>query len=162
MRGYHNRLFIEGSLLMQLKITKAEVEQEKKRAVATSKKVYVWDTELRGFGFYASPKGSVSWLAQQWKGGRGGKQVRWVIGQYPHVQPEDARAEAVAQLSEIGSAKTATDLRTPKQRARVQLRESLREAVEAPKLGECIALYIKLNRKPGRYWAELERRSNAT
>ena len=64
---------------MQQKITKALVEQEKKRARVQGTKVYVWDTDLRGFGFYASPKGNVSWLAQRWKGGRGGKQVRWVI-----------------------------------------------------------------------------------
>jgi hypothetical protein len=79
-----------------------------------------------------------------------------VIGQYPHVQPEEARAKAVAQLSELTDAKSADDLRTPKQRARRELRESARATLQAPKLGEYIALYIKLNRKPGRYWPELE------
>src|SRR5262245_57175687 len=93
-RERHNGARKEGVLLMQQKITKAVVEQHKRQAIATSRKVYVWDTELRGFGFYASPKGNASWLAQRWKGGRGGKQVRWVIGQYPLTQPEDARTEA--------------------------------------------------------------------
>jgi hypothetical protein len=145
---------------MQLKITKAAVEQQKKRAVATSKKVYVWDTELRGFGFYASSRGSVSWLAQKWKGGKaasGGRPVRWVIGQYPHVQPEDARSEAASQLTTLGKATTPADLMTPNQRGRERLRVWSDEGAKAPKLGECIALYLKLNRKPGRYWAELER-----
>jgi hypothetical protein len=146
----------EGPLLMQLKITKAAVEQQKKCARKLRAKVYAWDTELRGFGFYASPQGSVSWLVQRWKGGRGGRQVRWVIGQYPHVQPEEAREAAIAQLSKIGEAENATDLMTPKQRVLSTLQESARAAIQAPKLGECIDTYIKLNRKPGRYWAELK------
>jgi integrase len=92
----------------------------------------------------------------KWKGDQGGRQVRWVIGQYPHVQPDDARAMAIAQLSKIGDAETAADLMTPKQRVHSALQESVRTAVQAPKLGECIDTYIKLNRKPGRYWAELK------
>jgi Arm DNA-binding domain len=137
---------------MQKKITKEAVERERRRGV----RAYVWDTELRGFGCYVSPKGSVSWLVQRWKGGVGGRQVRWVIGQYPHVQPEEAREAAITQLSKIGEAENASDLLTPKQRVLSALRESVREAVQAPKLGECIDTYIKLNRKPGRYWVELK------
>jgi hypothetical protein len=63
---------------------------------------------------------------------------------------------AIAQLSKIGDAETAADLMTPKQRVHSALQESVRTAVQAPKLGECIDTYIKLNRKPGRYWAELK------
>jgi hypothetical protein len=77
---------------MQRKITKASVEAAIRDAQKRGAKVYLWDTELRGFGFYASPRGNASWLAQKWKGGKaasGGRPVRWVIGQYPHVQPED-------------------------------------------------------------------------
>jgi hypothetical protein len=140
---------------MQRKITKASVEAAIRDAQKRGARVYVWDTELCGFGFNASKNGA-SWLAQKWKGGRGGRPVRWVIGQYPHVQPDDARDMAIAQLSKIGDAVTATDLMTPKQRVHSALQESVRAAIQAPKLGECIDTYIKLNRKPGRYWVELK------
>ncbi|MEY9721439.1 hypothetical protein ABIA22_003929 [Sinorhizobium fredii] len=47
---------------------------------AGGKAVYIWDTELSGFGIYLTPKGDISWLVQKWIGGRGGKAVRQVIG----------------------------------------------------------------------------------
>jgi integrase len=70
--------------------------------------------------------------------------------------PEDAREAAIAQLSKIGEAENASDLMTPKQRVLSTLQESARAAIQAPRLGECIDTYIKLNRKPGRYWVELK------
>ena len=79
-----------GVLLMQRKITKASVEAAIRDAQKRGAKVYLWDTELRGFGFYASPRGNASWLAQKWKGGKaasGGRPVRWVIGQYRMCSP---------------------------------------------------------------------------
>jgi hypothetical protein len=41
---------------VQRKITKASIETAIREAKANQAKVYLWDTELRGFGFYASPK----------------------------------------------------------------------------------------------------------
>ena len=45
---------------MQAKITLRGVETQRRSAQAQRKALYLWDTELRGFGAYVSAKGNVS------------------------------------------------------------------------------------------------------
>lgn len=65
---------------MLTKITQKTIETTKKHATETGKGIFLWDTELSGFGVYVSPKGAVSFNVQKWAGGRGGKAVRFVVG----------------------------------------------------------------------------------
>lgn len=134
---------------MRQKITTRTIQAALRLAQEGGKGVYLWDSELRGFGLWASPKGSGSWLAQKWVGGASGRPVRLAFDQYPHISLEDARRKAATLISEIGNG---TDIVSRKELAR----KAKAEAIQAPTLGEAIQKYIERNRKPGRYWSELE------
>jgi integrase len=144
---------------MREKITAKTVEKHRLDAQKERRGLYLWDTELRGFGCRCSPKGRVSWLVQEWRGGRwakdgegkkeGGTAKRVVIGHLPPMSLEKARKEAAQAIGDVAKG---VDLVDRKQKERIKLRE----AINATKLEETITLFVKRNRKPGRYWSELE------
>src|SRR5262249_3547052 len=94
--------------------------------------------------------GSGSWLAQRWVGGSTGRPVRLAFDRYPDLGLEDARMKAAALISEIAHN---VDIVSRKH----QIRMAQAEALHAAKLGETVAKFIELRKKPGRYWKELER-----
>jgi integrase len=89
----------------------------------TDKALYVWDTELNGFGAYISTGGDVSWLVQKWIGGRGGKAVRQVIGKTKQgMELPEARSLAT---SSIGDIHKGIDLLGVKQKRRQAVRDDI-------------------------------------
>jgi integrase len=63
--------------------------------------VFLWDTELTGFGLKVTPQGKKTFLVQK-RPHKGAKVVkRYTIGAYPSVSPEEARTQAKALLGRI-------------------------------------------------------------
>jgi integrase len=76
------------------KVTKRTVDETVARATATGQDQFIWDTELTGFGFKATPKGRASYLVQ-----KNGKRLK--IGAHGVWTPEQARVEAARLLRVI-------------------------------------------------------------
>ena len=136
---------------MQQKITKASVERAIREAQRTRAKVYLWDTEFRGFGLYASPKGSASWLFQHWIGGLGGKPRRMVFNDTRLCRQTMLAPQAERLRADVNNG---VDILTRKER----LRQEKLEAIHAPKLGDAVETYLRRNAKPGSYWVEVRRK----
>jgi hypothetical protein len=129
------------------RITLQLVDRIVRQAKGDKQAKYVWDEELIGFGFRASPTGQVSWLVQKRHGGRAIPAKRVVIGRYPPWKPEKARAEAETIIGEIYKGQ---DPLTKKQRQR---KERL-EAITAPMLREAIEDFLTASDDGSRYWHE--------
>lgn len=84
-----------------LKLTQRSIEGLRAQALRGSKDVFGWDTEVKGFGVKASPKGAVSYVVQKSIGGRTGKRKRIVIGHYPAKDLDTARKEAGKAVSDV-------------------------------------------------------------
>ena len=136
---------------MKGKITARAVEALRKQANKNGSDVFLWDTELQGFGAKASAHGRVSWVFQHWLGGRGGKAKRIAFGQSPPMGVDEARKEAEKLRGEVNSG---VDIVDRKQ----QLREAKREALLATALAEAVETYFQKRSKPGRFWSELRTR----
>lgn len=134
---------------MRKAINTRTIESERKRCLSAGKATYVWDTDLKGFGAYISAKGEVSWLAQRWVGGVGGRPIRHVIERSPPMSLDAARKQAEIELGDIRKGVNIVA------RKKAQ-RDGQRDLLQAMKLKDAVDLYIKRNSKPGRYWSDLE------
>ena len=65
--------------------------------------VYLWDSDLAGFGVKATPAGSKVYLVQYRLGGRNGRTRRITIGRHGTLTPHQARREAKRILGEVAS-----------------------------------------------------------
>lgn len=135
---------------MRDKLTVKAIERWSANAKRTGKAVYVWDTSQRGFGAWFSGR-TVSWVFQVWQGGKGGKAKRITLGRYPEVDLDEARRLAIEARKTVNDGEelvSALKLRITKER----------ERLASPRLDETIALFVKMNGQPGRYWPEVERK----
>jgi integrase len=83
---------------MKAKLTKREVDAQK----PASKDVFVWDTELKGFGLKVTPAGAKIYLIQYRMGGRGARVQRYTIGRHGSPwTPESVRTEAGRLLGRV-------------------------------------------------------------
>src|SRR5262249_60869281 len=88
---------------MQVKITLAYLRGQRSWAIGNSQSLLLHDIELKGFGCYISSKGEVSWFVQRHIGGRGGKQIRTVIGHLSSMTIDEARKQAIIDLGKIAA-----------------------------------------------------------
>ncbi|MFM9847818.1 MAG: tyrosine-type recombinase/integrase [Hyphomicrobiaceae bacterium] len=130
------------------KITQRTIDSLRRKAASDGKPMFLWDTELQGFGAKVWPSGQVSWVVQKWLGGRGGKATRVAIGRYPPVDLEAARKKAGSAISDVHDGKDLISEREINRRR-------LRELQQAAKFGETVELYLQRKTQPGRFWAEL-------
>ncbi len=56
--------------------------------------VFLWDSDLRGFGVKCTPKGRKVYVVQYQRGGRGNPTRRVTIGPHGPLTPDKARTEA--------------------------------------------------------------------
>lgn len=81
---------------LQAKITKTLVERTKPEA----KDLYIWDTDLKGFGLKITPAGRRAYVIQYRIGGRTAPSRRMVIGTHGTLTTEQARKEAKTKLAQ--------------------------------------------------------------
>lgn len=133
------------------KINTRTVEALRKEAIEGRAGLYLWDTELRGFGCRATPSGGLSWLFQHWIGGKGGRPKRIAFGLSPPMKIDEARKEAERLRGDVNKGIDLLDRKARARKARL-------DQLQSPKVGDAVALYLARNGKPGRYWEELEDR----
>jgi len=80
-----------------VKITKRNVDSQ----MPSDKSVYLWDSELSGFGLKVLPSRRKTYLVQYRLGGRRGRTRRMTIGVHGTVTPEQARREAKILLAQV-------------------------------------------------------------
>jgi integrase len=83
---------------MKAKLTKREIDAAKPE----TKDVFIWDTELKGFGLKVTPSGAKVYLIQYRMGGRVARVQRYTIGRHGSPwTPESARTEAARLLGRV-------------------------------------------------------------
>ena len=82
---------------MKTKITKGAVD--KAEAPATGQ-VFIWDTEIKGYGLRVTSGGTKTFIVQK-RVGR--KDRRVTLGRYPEITAEQARKLAMTHIGEIAS-----------------------------------------------------------
>ncbi len=65
------------------------------------KPVFLWDSEVKGFGVKLTPTGTRTYIYQYRLGGRAGRTQRVRIGQHGSITPDQARAKAKLLAAEI-------------------------------------------------------------
>ena len=78
-----------------MKITKRNVDSQ----APSNKAIYLWDSELSGFGLKTLPSGRKNYLVQYRMGGRKGRTRRMTIGVHGTITTEQARREAKKLLA---------------------------------------------------------------
>ena len=124
------------------KITDTRIKSLLKAAKGSPTGLYLFDTELHGFGCRASPvdrRGlqTVSWIVQRYESGR---LQRAVFGKYPVKTVPAARKEAGKRLVQ--------DEHLKKQN------HDKRDAAKTT-LGATVERYLKRKSAPGRYWKQV-------
>lgn len=82
---------------MQARITKSFIDKLK----PGEKDVFVYDTELKGFGLKVTPKGKKTFFVQYRLGGRETYAKRKTLGVYGTISPDEARRDAKGYLGDI-------------------------------------------------------------
>lgn len=118
---------------------------------ATHTEQYVWDTDLKGFGVRLTPT-ATSWLVQKWYGGRGGKAIRYVLGNYPSMSLVEARRQAEI---DIGEMRKGTNLVLRRKGQRTQIKKDVHHTLAA-----VVRVYLKAQSTGTEYWKQTENRFN--
>ncbi len=132
---------------MKAKITKTALDTLRTNAIATSKTIYAWDEEVRGFGALATKSGSVSYFVEYRLGGRTAPNRRMSLGKHGVLTPDQARKLAREKLGEVAKGVDVADQRKEKraQHAGLTLAQSLEK-------------FLEVHAKPTRYWHEKRQR----
>jgi hypothetical protein len=132
---------------MKKQITLKTLTWARNEASKTGREVYVWDTELTGFGLRASPT-AISWLAQKRKGPRGVKLQRLAIGRYPPMELDEARELARQEITKLSQGVDLLSERRAKRQG--QLTD-----IQSPTLRACVEEFIKSQEEPeSDYWLD--------
>jgi integrase len=81
------------------KLTKRTVDA----ARVGERDVFIWDSELPGFGLKTTPTGRKVFVLQYRLGGRSGRTRRITLGTLGHLTPDQARDDAKRLLREVGA-----------------------------------------------------------
>jgi integrase len=129
---------------MQAKISKRTVDA----TTAADREVWVWDSEVKGFGLRVRPNGRKVYVVEYrpGDGGRGAPKRRYTIGQHGSPwTPDKARAEAIRVLGQVKSGKDPASERSARRDQGDTVMNLSARFIEAMK------------RKRRRSWAETER-----
>jgi integrase len=123
---------------MRGKVTKRTVDA----TMPGERDVFLWDTDLKGFGLKVSPAGSKIYLVQYRLGGREARTQRYTIGKHGSPwTPDKAREEAERLLGRVANEVDPTKERKAKLAAH-------RADAEAPTLADFADRYIDDYAKP--------------
>jgi integrase len=128
---------------VKAKITKASLDGLRAKAMAAGRTLYMWDTEIAGFGALSTKSGSASYFCEYRLGGRKAPNRRVSIGKHGLKTPEQARKLARAELGKVADG---VDVAAVKKAKRQQLTGSaFRDLAER---------FIEAHGKDTRYWRE--------
>ena len=130
---------------MRDKITKAGLDALHRQAMTTGKSVYVYDTQLRGFGARVAASGA-SFFVEYRLGGRGGRNRRMTFGRLGELTPDAARRKAARLRADISDG---VDV--------MQRRDEVRRRLTQDCFEDVVERYLKTNAAPGRHWPEVRR-----
>jgi len=125
------------------KITKRVVDGLAAQAKAEGRTLYLWDTDMTGFGMLATKTGSASYFVEYRLAGRGSKNRRMTIGKHGVLTPDEARKLA---KEELGKVARGADV--------VREKREAREKLTGLTLRELIERFLAGYAKPTRYWTE--------
>ena len=131
---------------MKAKITKTAIDELRGEAIAAKKTVYLWDTDLTGFGALATAKGSASYFVEFRIGGRTAPNRRVSLGKHGALTPSEARSLAKAKLGEVAKG---VDVAQAKRDERLKL--------AAGTFRDVCKRYLDREAKQTRHWQEMRR-----
>ena len=122
---------------MKLKISKTAIDRELKKALSSSKRLFIYDTSLTGFGCRLTEKGVASYFVEYRHNGR---KRRKTIGRHGPFTPDQARKAAKSLLGKVAAG---TDI--------------AEQSVKDKTFGEVIEAYLTQKSKPTKYWKDTNR-----
>ncbi len=131
---------------MKVSITKTAVDTLRRDAKEAGKTIYCWDTEVTGFGVYATQTGACSYFVEYRLGGRGAPNKRMSIGKHGILTPKDARDKAKEELGKVSGG---VDVAAAKKEDRQRL--------SGGTLLEVAERYLAVEDHGNRYWRETKR-----
>jgi integrase len=105
-----------------------------------SKDIFVWDTELRGFGLRIKPSGTRTFIIQYRN--KHGKTRRLKVGQYGRLTPTEARSDAKILLADVERNKDPSSERKTIRKA-ISIKELCELYMEDAKSGVLITRLLK-------------------
>jgi integrase len=131
---------------MKGKITKRSIDALMAEAKTAGGAVFLWDSELAGFGAKAASS-ACSYVVQYRLGGRDAPTKRMTIGKHGVLTPDEARKRA---KEELGKVARGADIALDKRAAREKLTgTTLKNAIER---------FLAANKRTGRYWVHKKAR----
>ena len=121
---------------MKLKISKTAIDRELKRALSSSKRLFIFDTNLTGFGCRITERGVASYFVEFRHGGR---KRRKTIGRHGPFTPDQARKAAQSLLGEVASGKDVAE-----------------QSVKNKSFGDIVQAYLAQKSKSTKYWRDTE------
>ena len=128
---------------MRDKVTKRGVDALRESAANDGKTLYLWDTDLTGFGAVSTKTGACSYFIEYRLGGRGTPSRRLTIGKHGVLTPDEARKIARVELGKVNGG---TDVAKAKKDERNKLTGLTFE--------EIVGRYLAVHAKETRYWRE--------
>ena len=113
---------------MRDKLRKRVMDALRDKATADGKTLYLWDSDLTGFGAVCTKTGSCSYFIEYRLGGRGTQSKRVTIGKHGVLTPDEARKVAKAELGKVARG---TDVAQAKKEQRDKLTSLSRTRLSA-------------------------------
>jgi integrase len=142
-RAYPVLTFHKTAAMKGKKITKASVDTLIAEAKAAASAVFLWDSELAGFGAKAAASGTCSYVLQYRLGGRGTPAKRITLGRHGKLTPDEARRLAKAELGKISNGVDVAEHRKEK-----------REKLAGLTFAEAVEKFLSVHADATRYWKE--------
>jgi integrase len=130
---------------MRTKITRSCLDVVRRRAAHDGRRIFVYDTSLRGFGARVTAHG-VAFFVEFRIGGRRGRNRRMTIGQYGEFTIDEARRRAQRLKAEIVDG---VDV--------LQKRDDARARMAGERFEAVVARYLDLKGDDSRYGREVRR-----
>ena len=85
-----------------IKLIKTEIDKAITQNSPLTKRLWLWDSEVKGFGLSVTPSGVATFVYQYRDGkGRAGRTQKVTIGHYPSMTPAQAREIAKRQAGTV-------------------------------------------------------------
>jgi site-specific recombinase XerC len=128
--------------MMRDKVSKRTIDSLRQSARDAGKTIYLYDTEMRGFGALATKTGACSYFIELRFGGYTSPK-RISLGKHGALTPEEARKLAKEELGKIA---LGTDV--------IQAKKDERTKLMGASFAQAVERYLSTHAKDTRYWKE--------